>query len=124
MKGGFVHGVLVRGIVDLLRQHGARVWVECLVRLPKGWGFVDVFTERDGCRIAFEAELTARRVAKDLAKAEAIGAELLVIVTPDERTAAKARRGVRTTELEVWVLPLGKALQRLGEMFSVDDRTE
>ena len=66
--------------------------------------------------------IAVKRPARDVAKAEAIGAELLLVVAPTSREVASLRKKLRGIVAEdgelpchVWILPLGQAIQRLDE---------
>ncbi len=85
---------------------------------------IDLFIEYRSHRIAIEAETSPDRVVNDVAKAVAVRATLLLIITPERRIAKAVRRRLNrpnspgaSDELEVWVLPLGQALQRIKNCF-------
>ena len=88
---------------------------------------VDLYAERNGVRVAFEVELGPRRVLQDVRKAEILGVDALVIVTPTAKVAALARRRLRTrtpSRVTVHVLPFGRALALLSQVFSVEPRLD
>ena len=72
-----------------------------------------------------EPEQSWRRVGNDLRKAIAVGADLLLIATPDAPTAQACRRQLRRcprpdAKLKVIVCPLGAALEILRATLSAD----
>lgn len=82
-------------------------------------GVVDLFVTLGRERIVCEAELTADRAVRDLAKAHTLKATLLIIVVPNTRVAHSIRKrlaSVRprscTSGPDIWVFPLGVAIQR------------
>lgn len=127
MRGGFLHNrVLVEAIALLLLELGAPFQLEYPVRLADSVGFADVFAVHGSLRIVCEIELTADRVWNDVAKAVALQANLLLIVTPTGAVARRIRKCLRYSatqsvpgELEICVLPFGKALQWLRNKLSL-----
>jgi hypothetical protein len=124
MRGGYVHNnVLIGPVEEHFRRLGATVRREYPVRLAGGSpSFVDLFVELGGHRVACEAELTSRRVAGDFAKAAALKATWLLIVTPTGKVAEMSRRQVQRLRLRlpggrVSILPLGPALQQARDCF-------
>lgn len=122
MRGEFLHTrVLVSRIEDLLREFGAQLHREHYTRLEESYGYVDLLATLGPYTIVCEAELSADRAVKDVAKALALKADLLVIVVPRKQVAEAIRRRLHAlpaedlppSGLEIWVLPLGPALQRL-----------
>jgi hypothetical protein len=86
-----------------------------------------LYAELGGTRVAIEVELGVRRVRQDIRKAEALGVDTLVIVTPTPKVAALALRYVRTqtqSSVRVHVLPFGRALAFLSQVFGVDSRQD
>ena len=128
MRGGRLHsGVLAGGLRDALERLGARVRTEYPVRPGRGAGAVDLYAELDGTRVAIEVELGVRRVRQDIRKAETLGVDALVIVTPTAKVAALARRRLRTrtaSRVTVHVLPFGRALALLTQVFRVESRQD
>ena len=122
IRGGYLHNeLLVRPVERLLRSTGARVRVEHSVRKGRDTGYVDVYACWPTRSLAVEAELTPSRVDNDVVKAIQLGVDLLVIVTPTAPIARSARRRLGMTSarqrrngLEVWVYPLGPALERIA----------
>ena len=128
MRGGRLHSeILARGLQAALEGLGARVWTEYPVGPGRGVQAVDLYAERNGVRVAFEVELGPRRVLQDVRKAEILGVDALVIVTPTAKVAALARRRLRTrtpSRVTVHVLPFGRALALLSQVFSVEPRLD
>jgi hypothetical protein len=128
MRGGHLHSeVLAEGIQTALERLGVRVSTEYRVCTGRIAGAVDLYADRDGIRVAIEIELGIRRVLQDVRKAEALGVDTLVIVTPTPKVAALALRQVRTqtqSRVRVHVLPFGRALAFLSQVFSVDSQQD
>jgi hypothetical protein len=86
-----------------------------------------LYAELDGKRLAIEVELGVRRVVHDVRKAEALGLDTLIVVTPTPKVAALARRRVRTqtqSRVRVHVLPFGRAIVFLSQVFGVDSQQD
>lgn len=121
MRGGFLHNkVLIEPIAAFFLAVAGTVYREYATGPGRDAGFVDLFVEYGLERIVCEAELSADRVPKDLAKAAALNATLLLIVVPNARVARSVRARASTVavdpagaNIEKWILPLGVALQRL-----------
>lgn len=118
MRGGFLHNeAMARSLKAALERLGARVWTEYPVGPGRRAGAVDLYAERNGFRLACELEIGPRRVKQDVAKAEILGVDLLLIVTPTATIARVIERRLRMLsrpEVEVRVLPLGRAVQYLS----------
>ena len=130
MRGGILHNdVLVAAVEDLLLACGARTAREVSVRGDRIRGAIDlVGWMPDSLVVAVEAELTPKRITRDIAKAEALGCDLLCIVTP---TPAVARACVRRIprdpngkKPEILVHPLDPMLARLADRFSLNPAAE
>ena len=124
MRGDYLHTrVLVAQIVNLLRVFGAVVHREHYMRLGESFGYADVLARLGSYTIVCEAELSPDRARKDVEKAVALRADLLLIVVPNKRLEVSVNKHLRACNtdldapdwLEIWVLPLGPALQRLRE---------
>lgn len=125
MRGKFLHNtVLISRIAALFHQTDATIYHEYPTGPGRTAGFVDLFILYKTWRFAVEAELSADRVSNDVAKAIALRADLLLIVTPNSRVATAVRRQVQRLRsnqrglvipnwLTIWSLPLGPAIQRL-----------
>ena len=122
MRGGFPHNrVLADRLERAALAAGATLDTEHRVSLGRGVGFIDLLVVLDRRRIAIEVECSAHRVAKDVAKACAAQADLLLIVTPDSRTAGACVRKLRRLGLlkapsapAIKVCTLPVALQELA----------
>jgi hypothetical protein len=128
MRGGHLHcEILASGLRAALEALGARVWIEYPVGPGRGAEAVDLYAERNGVRVAFEVELGPRRVVQDVRKAEALDVDALVIVTPTAKVAELSRRRLRTqtqSRVTVHVLPFGRALAFLSQVFRVEPRLD
>ncbi len=122
MNGGFLHEVVTLDRLEsLARDAGADAARQ--VRTPTG-GYIDLVITIGTHRIAVEAELTSKRVANDLEKAVSAEATELWVVTPVPRTARSVKRGLNRVNRNcktpvVFVLTLGRAIQRLTNCFSL-----
>ena len=124
MRGGYLHNtILLDPIEAFFRQAGARTRREYPVRNATTRGAIDLAASWDDALVAVEAELTPDRVDRDVQKAHAAGADLLVIVVPTRRVASAVMRhlngngGQTGNDVPVWILPLGPALERLQRFF-------
>lgn len=120
MRGGFLHNqVLLAPIEAYFRQVGAAVYPEHPV--PGAWGAVDLFVEYRHHRVAVEAELTPRRVQRDIEKARALNASVLLIVMPTNSLASQAKArlvgAVRVPGMRIVIRPLGPALAWVERSF-------
>jgi len=121
VKGGYVHNeLLVAPVARAFERQDWQVDYEVPVRLDAGIGFIDLVAERHGWCICVEAECSAKRVGRDLDKAQAYGANELWIVTPNTRVAAAVRRSldrmfVLPDRGGLYVLTQGEALQRVKQ---------
>lgn len=121
-RGGFLHGrVLLAPIEAWVDELGGVGYREFPTKPGRDAGFIDLWITTGTERIACEAELTADRVAGDVAKAKASNATLLLIVVPTAQVARSIRKRLKnltaqTTDcgFDIWVLPLGVALERLA----------
>jgi hypothetical protein len=120
MRGGHLHcEILVPPVAAVLRARCGAVILEHSVP----GGFVDILAIHRLGVIVVEIELTPARVHRDLAKAGAVNAAFLFIVTPDARIARACRRRLARLPrpqvgLTVHVFPLGQALNKLKETLS------
>lgn len=124
MRGGFVHNkVLLDSIDALLRRAGAQTQREVHVHRDGLRGAIDLVATMSDTKLAIEAELTPARVVRDVEKARAIEADLLVIVAPTRRIADAIVRRLHAAGVDlssapaVCVLPLGPALEQLRRSF-------
>ena len=122
MRGGFPHNrILADRLERAALAAGATVDTEHRVALRQSVGFIDLLVVLDRRRIAIEVECSAHRVDKDVAKARAAQADLLLIVTPDSRIADACVRKLRRLGLleassgpTIKVCTLPVALQELA----------
>lgn len=125
MRGGFLHNDVLLGPVEShFRACHARIDREFPTRPGRDAKFIDLFVNLHGLRIACEAELTTRRIGRDIDKAREVNAQLLLIVVPHRRVARYAMERVVDPaavrrELALWILPLGPALARLRSCFPI-----
>ncbi len=127
---GFVHEeILLRPVAGHFCKAGARIHHQYRTGPGRRAGMIDLFIEYGSHRIAIEAETSPDRVGNDVAKAVAVRATLLLIIAPERRIAKAVRRRLNrpnspgaSDELEVWVLPLGQALQRIRNCFPLMTR--
>jgi hypothetical protein len=127
MRGEFFHNYMVHRLRQVGVECGAKVSVELLVRLDDDTiGYADLVVRKGGFLGACEPEQSGRRAGNDRRKAIAIGANLLLIATPDARTAQACRRELRRhpqpdAKLKVIVCPLGAALEILRATLNAAD---
>jgi hypothetical protein len=125
VRGGFLH----QQLIDPIAHHfgatpGARVHREHAAGPTIHHGAVDLIIEYLHHRIVIEAELTTRRVLRDIEKALSLQATHLLIVTPTARSAQAARHRIvaggpiRVPDV-LWVYPFGLAIARLELHFPV-----
>ena len=126
MRADYCHNeILVRSLRQVAEECGATVRVEVAVRIDGVVNYIDVVIEKDGRRFIAEPEQESRRVGNDVRKAVAIGAELLLIATPDAPTAQACRRQLRrhplpSSKLTVIACPLGAAREILRQTLNAD----
>lgn len=130
MRGGYLHNCV---LLDPIEAHflalGAATRREWTIRVGERTCFIDLMVELvDSRRIACEAELTADRIVRDIEKAVAAGASLLLIVVPSTKVARAARQAARKCcrspqTMPVWILPLGGMRQRLRSCFPLISTT-
>lgn len=119
---GFVHEqILLAPLQQEAHLRGADTGREVATGSGRRCGYVDLVIECDRLMIAVEAELSSRRVANDLTKAMAIGADELWIVVPAASIARAAARVLRQlnrpAKPAVFVLTVGQALHRIRNRF-------
>ncbi len=129
MRGGYFHNeVMARQLKEALDQLGAKVRTEYPAGPPgRRVGAVDLYIELQGVRIACEIELGPRRVGQDLRKAQALGVDLLLLITPTAAAAKAVRRRLATlgkSEVQVRVLTFGCAIGFLSEKSPVESRRD
>jgi len=130
MRGNFIHNrVLLEPIESHFRRLRALVYLEYPTRMGRQAGFIDLFILHGPHRIACEAELSPDRVRNDVVKARAVHATLLLIVSTNVSVVRTIDQRLRSwgppevpqlrdvPALPIWVLPLGRMLQRLAINF-------
>lgn len=124
MNCGFCHQeILTRPLQKVAEECGATVRAEQPVRMGGTVSFADLVITKDGRTIVCEPEQSRHRVLNDVRKAAALGAQLLLIVTPDSLTAQSCRRQLRRcppldAKIKVICCPLGSALEILRQTLS------
>lgn len=102
MRGGFIHNdVLVNRLLQAFEVEGWSCDTEMPVRMGEAFGFIDLVAEMDGYCIAVEAELSAKRIDRDLQKAQALHAAELWIVTPNARVVGAVRRTLHRMDVRL-----------------------
>lgn len=91
MRGKFLHNHLVAQLALQFRRLGAIVKQEHYFRQDCVQGFIDLLIHFQGRLIACEVELSDARVGRDIKKAKAVSAVLLLIVVPNNRVARAVR---------------------------------
>lgn len=123
MRGGYLHNmVLIESVASVAGAQGARVWREFPVHHGSESGYIDLLIEFGTYRVAVEAELTTKRIARDLAKGTWAAANEIWILVPDARTARAVRRTLNRSPrppspIPVFVLTQGQAKQRVRNSF-------
>jgi hypothetical protein len=105
---------------QVAEECGATVYAEQPARISRTTVYADLVIEKEGRRIVGKVEPSCRRVRQDVGTAVALGAQLLLIVTPDALTAQACRRRLRRlrpvgARLNVMACPLGAALEILRQ---------
>jgi hypothetical protein len=116
MKGKFLHTkIIVAMLVMALRLRGYRVHLEYPVRRGQRPPAVDIYFQSNGHRVAMEIECTTARIRNDVSKADALRADVFLIVLPDARRACAAKAALSRfqsgTASSIKVMPFGAALQ-------------
>ena len=116
--------ILIGQLAVVGLELGASVQKEVHVRLAQRSGFIDMVLSYEHATIAVEAELSPRRARLDVEKAQAAGANALIIVTPNRRIAEQTRRRALSGRdetnftLGAWFLTLGQAKNKLKSLFA------
>ena len=116
----FPNNVPAGRLRQVAEECGATVYAEQPARIGQTTCYADLVIEKDGRRIVGKVEPSCRRVGQDVGTAVALGAHLLLIVTPDAPTAQACRRRLRRlppvgARLNVMACPLGAALEILRQ---------
>jgi len=123
MRGGFLHNqALVAPIERAFRALGAMTRREVPDGPGRQAGYIDLVAHVGTRRIAVEVELSARRVQRDLVKAQRFGADELWIVVPCSSRIQAVKREARryrnrSSRPVVFFLTLGQATQRVRSCF-------
>jgi hypothetical protein len=112
--------ILVGRLRQVAEASGATVYSEQPVRIGDTACYAGLVVEKDGRHIVGVAKQSYRRVDNDVRKAVALGAQLLLIVTPDSFTAQKCRRQLSrhpplAAKTTVIACTLGAALEILRQ---------
>ena len=123
MRGGYVHNrVLIDPIAQKAGRLGAEVDREVAMEVDGRVLYGDLLIRMGSKRILVEAELSARRIPNDVAKAVGSRVCELWVVVPNLTVAQSVRRKVFQQSsiqprAELFVLLLPQALQRLEDIF-------
>jgi hypothetical protein len=125
MNNGYVHNqVLLRRAETHCRALGATIHREHPVKADRQRGAVDLLADFQTWQLVVEGENSPRRVAWDIQKASALGADILAILTPNCRVARACRRvlqqrpnPITTPTLSIYVLTLAAFHRWLDEYF-------
>jgi len=121
VRGDLSHNDILFGrLRQVAEACGATIYSDQTVQTGDTTCYADLVLEKDGRRIIGAAEQSYRRVDHDVRKAVALGAQLLLIVTPDSLTAQRCRRKLRrhpplAAKIKVIACPLGAALEILRQ---------
>ena len=112
--------VLVSRLRQVAQACGASVNSQQPTKIANTACPVNLVVEKNGRRIVGQAAPLCRRFDSDVANAVALGAQLLLIVTPDSLMAQRCRRQLRrytpfSAKIKVIACPLGAALQILRQ---------
>lgn len=125
-SGGFVHNrVLLDPIQDAALRLGASAQREVATGRGRHGRYGDLLIQLGSHQILVEAELSSKRIANDLAKAEQFQSTELWIVVPTSRVARSVRQellrlSVPPNKPGLFVLLLPQALERLMSLFSLN----
>jgi hypothetical protein len=93
MPRGFVHDrVLLNGTARSLAPYATWIRWEVPVHGPGFTRFVDLLALIQGMLLVVEAEMTAKRVPRDVHKAHLLGAQFLWILVPNAKVRRAAAR--------------------------------
>jgi len=95
MRGDPFHNELAGKVRAILERLGWRVWMEKRLVAAGTTAYFDLFAIRDGQRIAFEIETTARHALDNTRKAHAVGVPVMFIV-PRRQTKRQIVRRLDT----------------------------
>jgi len=118
-KGTYIHRhILIGKAAKLARNYeGVRTTEEFPVTMLDGLGRIDLLIDTDQWRLAWEAEMTARRVINDIEKAKAASATWLYIVVPNYKVLRAAKRAFHRSGIGktnwIFLSTFGLAMKRL-----------
>ena len=122
MNGGYVHEFILDSLDKAFREADVAVSRQVPSRPGRQTGYVDLVAHVGGETLAIEAEMSPRRVLQDLQKAEELGAHLWIVVA-NRRVVSSVRKHLRQLrtgkKMDVCVLTLGQALQRVRNCFPI-----
>lgn len=122
MRGKFIHnGVMISSLVAALRLRRYHFYLEYPVRRGKHPPSADIFFRANNGWVVIEVERTTARISNDLKKAQALHADLLLLVMPNAQKAKAARSVVHrlaqrgdNASPRISVMTLGVAIQWVG----------
>jgi len=115
-------------LIGLVAQEAIRLGVhvdyEVVIKVGGKVMYGDLLIQDGLQKILVEAEMSSKRIANDLAKAEALKAELWILV-PNQRVAQSVRRKLSKLSNVLGnngklILLLSQAIQRLGELYELN----
>lgn len=129
MRGNYLHNIVLIGRVEeAFALKGWDTTQERYVSDGDATGFIDLVAREGSTTIAIEAELTTKRVKKDIWKATVLGAGEIWILVPNVRVAQNVRKLFSRKHDQnvptVFVLTLGQALTRVYELSTKKDEAE
>ena len=123
MRGGYQHNQMqVARLKREATDRGGHVRTEHAVCGPGISGFIDLVVDFDEWRLVIEVERSTHRVGRDLAKAAAVCADELWIVTPEFKTAEAVRRKLHRLHVPargrgIFVFTQGQAVEQIRRRF-------
>ena len=133
-KGGYLHdNVLLASVEACGCSRGAVTRTQVHAGAGKEAGHIDLVMDWPNRSIAVEAELSSKRIGRDVLKAMNLGADELWILVPNSRIARAIHRKLKTMLIRldqagIFVLTLPQAVQRLSiifpPIFEADEETE
>lgn len=130
MRGGHVHNRVLLGPVEQVASNLPDVQVEpeAAIEVGNQTLYADLLITIGSKRILIEAEMSARRIEKDLEKAIAFEQCELWIVVPDPKVRKSVQRKLAAQpkpdkRLSVLVLFFSQAIERVRELSDLNSRT-
>jgi len=121
VKGDDIHNILLAEPIEKKAlQLGAKVEQEFPIRVGSKTYFGDLFIQHCSQRILIEIEMSEKRIANDLIKAEALNSELWIVV-PNKRVAQSVSRKLSklsnsTEKNRKFIFYFSQAIQRLEDI--------